>query len=327
MADELANLCGELQALQRQRAVILKSRNMQANRLQAVVAGTLGYASNMGEADRKKKFAEAAALIKSVVKGEAETPFARVIRTTWAGIDAFNRHKKELEAEMVRIAGRLPVAAWVESPELRGFGLLTLAIVVGECGDLRNYPNPAKVWRRMGCAPWSFDEKTLMGATWRSGKEGKLPAGEWESFGYSPRRRSIAYLIGEGIVKQNTLETGSGDGDGSHETEPRNAVAGPFKLRYLEARATFAAKHPDYKPLRCHLHGMLCATKRLLRDLWINWNKPGGGEWRGETDAARAPARPSTADAAANVTVSPTECLPPRPRRKSPARRRAKVVS
>lgn len=263
-------LCRELQAAQRHRSIILKSRNMQATRLQAVVAGTLGYHSGLPEKDRAKKFAEAEAVIKAVAAGEkVTTPLRGVIKTTLVGIDAFNEQKTALEKEMTRLAKQLPVAAWVQQPEQRGFGLLFLAIVVGETGDLSNYANPAKVWRRLGCAPWSFDGRTQMGATWKAGKSGKLPASEWEAFGYSPRRRSIAYLIGEGLVKQNFA--GGGGDDDPNGAESQNA--GPYRSRYLEAKAAFQAAHPDYPKLRCHRHGMLLATKRLLLNLWVEWNR------------------------------------------------------
>jgi hypothetical protein len=250
-----AAICQELQALQRERSVVLKSRNMQATRLQAVVAGTLGYHSGMPEKDREKKFTEAAAAIRAVADGATNHPLRSVIQVTLVGIDAFNEMKANLEREMVKLAKQLPAAPWVEHPDQRGFGYLFLAIVIGETGDLSNYANPAKVWRRLGCAPWSFGDRTQMGATWRSGAGGKLPASEWEAFGYSPRRRSIAFLIGQNMKMQNQ--------------------GGPYRARFDETKAKIQAAHPDYSKLRCDRHGMLLATKLLLKNLWIKWNDAG----------------------------------------------------
>lgn len=330
---KVAAIAAELQSMQRQRAVVLKSRNMQANRLQAVVAGTLGYSASMPEKDRLRKFVEASALIKAVAAGTADHPMKAVIKTTLIGVDAFNDLKDALEKEMVRSARLLPVAGWVGRPEQRGFGLLFLAIVVGETGNLANYATVSKFWRRLSCAPWGFEGRDRMGATWRSGKEGKLPAAEWESYGYSPRRRSIAYLIGEGLVKQNGAAGPRGNGDGggaqvvtdgvaapshprgpvapsgngrkgesSRVTEPDAAPSrpggaaglqdgdggetsvvtdcgsaparpcGPYRHRYDTAKAALKAKHPEYPAGRCHLHGMLLATKLLLKNLWVCWN-------------------------------------------------------
>jgi hypothetical protein len=124
--------------------------------------------------------------------------------------------------------------------------LKSLGTIIGETGDLSLYANPAKVWKRLGLAP--FNGK--MPSTWRSGKEGKLSSEEWSAIGYSPRRRSVMYVIGESLVKQN-------DGD--------------YRKRYDEAKAAIAAAHPDYSKGRCHNHGMLLCVKRLVRDLWKQW--------------------------------------------------------
>ena len=244
-----------LKKMQRQRAILIKSRIMQSNRLIAIVAGELGYSSGMAEKDRAAKFAEAAKMIEDIKANPHGSDFdlKNVVLTTSIGIEAFTDLLKNVETGMKVAVRELPIVKnWVQKPEQRGFGELFLAIVVGECNDLSLYANPAKVWRRMGCAPLEFDGQTLMGATWRSGKQGKLPAEKWGEFGYSPRRRSIAYLIGEGIVKQN--------GDG------------PYRRRYDEAKEKIQQAHPDYPKQRCHRHGMLLATKLLLKELWAEWN-------------------------------------------------------
>lgn len=271
--EDISEIVTTLVHLQRRRSVVLKSRNMQANRLQAVIAGTLGYSSGMEEADRKKLFVEASAVIKEVQSGENNThPMTDVIRATMIGIDSFEKVKDDLEEQMETAAATLPTATWAKERDQRGFGVLFLAIVLGETGDLSNYANPAKVWRRLGCAPWSFKGETLMGSTWRSraggkGRAGakgtKLPSEEWEAFGYSPRRRSIAYLIGKNLMMQNFLK--------DKDTKEMTWV-GPYRQRYEEAKARFKETHPDATPLHCDRHGLLLAAKLLLKKLWCVWN-------------------------------------------------------
>lgn len=276
--DETSRIAAELQALQRQRAILIKSRNMQANRLQAIIAGTIGYHSGMSEPDRKKIFAEASAIIKDIEARRNMThPLCGIVRVTLTGINAFNDMKDGIESEMRRFVYQLPIIEWVNHKDQLGFGELFLAQVIGECGDLRRFANPAKVWRWMGCAPWSFEGQTLMGATWRSGQRGKLPAEEWTKFKYNPRRRSIAYLIGEGLMKQNlkTKKTENDDDDDNDDDKKKKKEVlwrGPYRERYDTARATFAEKNPDYTKKHCQLHGMLCATKLLLKNLWREWN-------------------------------------------------------
>jgi hypothetical protein len=325
----LSEICEELRSLQRRRAWFIKSRNMVANRLRATVAGASGYSTSMTEGQRRKAMKDADETIKKVKEG-MEHPCSMLILTTLPAIEGFDDARKALEKEMLKLAKRLPAAAWVEKPEQRGFGLLFLAIVIGETGDLNNYANPAKVWRRLGCAPFQSNGKTLMGATWRKGKEGKLSADEWEQFGYSPRRRSIAYLIGESIVKQNFM---SGNGDhpfvtdspGAKPAHPKRKAkgasdfvratdcptAGPYRFRYDEAKRLAAEKHPEWVQCsackgkgnkgncqncggtgrvmkRCHLHGMLLASKLLLKNLWVEWTS--GGDAHAVTEVRHASA-------------------------------------
>ena len=242
----------ELQGLQRQRTWYLKSRIMVANRLQATVAGADGYYSGMKEKERQKAFVNAAKTIKAIVFDNEEHELTAMVNTTWMAINGFDEQKILLEAKMLSLARALPIASWVLDKPQRGYGLHMMAVTIGETGDLANYSNPAKVWKRMGCAPYTKEDKTAMGSTWRFGKEGKLTAKEWAEFGYSPRRRSIAYVIGEGLIKLNK--------------------DGPYRTRYDDARETFLKRHPDYSKGRCHYHGMLCATKLLLKNLWLEWN-------------------------------------------------------
>lgn len=317
----VAQISAELQVLQKLRIRYTKFRIMNSNFLEAIVAGTLGYHAGMKKKDRTKMFKEAKQLITSIVKGEAEPN--PLVLTASDAIQNFRREQDAIEKEMVKLAKQLPVAAWVEQPEQRGFGMLFLAIIIGETGDLSGYANPGKVWRRMGCAPYTQHGLTLMGATWKgrqNGKRGeKLHASDWEDFGYSPRRRSISFLIGEGIVKQNWI---GANGDVSTETESRDAVshqsdrlytsrdfdpkaegktAGPYRARYDETKALAAKHNPDWIRcgkcdgtgkkerkkcencsgtgevwMHCHRHGMLLATKLLLKELWIQWNQRDG---------------------------------------------------
>ena len=260
-------ICVDLQNLQRQRAAYLKSRIMVGNRLRAIVAGTIGYHSGMKPKERAKVQKAADELIKRIRSGE-EHELSSLVNTHYIAVDAFDQMAKGFEKAMLILARQLPVAEWVGRPEQRGFGLPLLAVIIGETGDLSNYANPAKLWRRLGCAPFTKDGKTMMGSTWRCGKEGKLNAADWTEFGYSPRRRSVAYLIGGCLLKAKQNGTVGVD-DVTVETEAR--VVGPYRLRYEESKATIAEKHPDYIKNRCHFHGMLLMTKLLLKNLLLEW--------------------------------------------------------
>lgn len=290
----VSEVSAALQSLQKNRARTIKSLNMIRNRLAAVVADEIGYRADMSEADRRSYFKRAWEVVEAVEAGTADSPIAPLIKATLLSVRALEELQTTYEKPMVKLAKKLPVAAWADEPGQRGFGALMLAVVVGETGDLASYANPGKVWRRMGCAPWSYgkgeNRETLMGSTWRrrEKKQNKLPGEEWAKFGYSPRRRSVAYLVGDCLVKLNQR--------------------GPYRTRWLEAKAAALKSHPEWDWAACkkckgeggedcstcgglkvscghaHLHGMLLASKMLLRNLWCVWNnKPviGRAEWAG----------------------------------------------
>jgi hypothetical protein len=249
-ATDFSAACRELQSLQRRRVSVMKFRIAIGNQLRATVATSLGYFGGMEEKDREAAWTKAAEVIEQIDAGDdticdsdrsCVSSIILITQSTREGLDA---EDKLLCKAIEKQAAQLPVAKWVEG--VRGFGLKSLGTIIGETGDLSLYANPAKVWKRLGLAP--FNGK--MPSTWRSGKEGKLSSEEWSAIGYSPRRRSVMYVIGESLVKQN-------DGD--------------YRKRYDEAKAAIAAAHPDYSKGRCHNHGMLLCVKRLVRDLWKQW--------------------------------------------------------
>lgn len=268
-------VCEQLQSLQRERAWLMKTVNMFRNRLRAMVACRLGYSPADSEKDREAKFKEADVYIKGVGAmndEEIDNAYHKLIRKTLEGIGGLEELKGSIEKAMEKHAKSLPVAGWVVHTDQRGLGIPLLAVIIGETGDLSNYANPAKLWKRLGCAPYDSRRLNLcrMGSTWKRGKEGNLKAEEWAEFGYCARRRSISYLIGKGIMMLNyTQETNEETG------EKRITWVGPYRRKLDEAKASMAEKHPDdplYPKMRCNYHGMLMATKLLLKNLWVEWN-------------------------------------------------------
>lgn len=317
-SESLTAIVEELQTLQRNLTVVVKNKNMFLNRLRALVAPMLGYRSGIkDEKERKARFAKADGFIKEIVEGNRTHELGDVIRMMHENISMHEDKQEQLKKALEKSAKQLPVAAWMELPEQQGFGWKSLGAVIGETGDLSNYANPGKVWRRMGCAPWEYDGKVMMGSSWR--KAG-LPAAEWEDYGYVMRRRSVMYVVGESLLKGNYVTGESGfeierecagdevvgeddgdEGDTSIESDAR--CAGPYRLRYLEAKVRAFSTHPEWewKPcdkckgemvletdttsactvcggtgMKCghaHKHGMLLMVKLLLKNLWVEWNK------------------------------------------------------
>jgi len=295
----LSAMIADLYELQRERRTTQKSRIMIGNRLVATVATAKGYHASMEEKERGKRFDEASKLIRRVQSGKDieddkdRVCLSHMIQSCSVAVDGFYLTEKAYEKEMEKIAKQLPVAKWMALTDQRGFGWLSLGIIIGETGDLSNYANPGKLWKRMGCAPIISKGQTRMPSSWKSRKKenGGLTSAEWEKNGYCPRRRSVMYVISESLLKGNGARAA---------TEKTKALpAGPYRLRYDDKKAEVIARgDPKWTPvckkcdgtgqaksggdcsycsgrgkmvMRPHMHGMLLASKRLLRELWTEW--------------------------------------------------------
>lgn len=143
--------------------------------------------------------------------------------------------RRKLERQMVKLAKHLPAYAFVES--VNGFGAMGFAQIVGEAGDLSNYANPGKLWKRMGLA-------VINGKSQR-----RVAGAEALEHGYSPIRRSIMYCIGDSMIKK------------------QNA----YRELYLARKVTEAEKMPDGTKMHHHRRAQRYMEKRLLKDLWKFW--------------------------------------------------------
>lgn len=275
----------DLRRLQRFRINLIKSRNRLANQLLANVAHSL-----YGPFASKEEFGVGFEKARDVIDGgECPGNLREMIDSLSASVKAFDKMLDRTEREMVKLceSGIDPlVIEWVNLPHQRGFGLLSLAVIIGEAGDLSNYATPGKLWKRFGLIPYAHKGEHFAASTLRS--KGKKPDVGWEEAGYSPRRRSIAFNIGEALVKQNGN--------------------GPYRLHCAIKKADYYAKHRDdvtdngkstwkpcdkctgpgadvfcmtcggsgFKSARCNNHGKQLMTKLLIKNLWIVWTGSSG---------------------------------------------------
>jgi transposase len=140
------------------------------------------------------------------------------------------------ERQMEALARSLPAWPWVES--VKGLGPLGLAIIVGEAGDLSTYPNPAKLWKRLGLAV--FDGR---------GQRKSTDAAEAARQGYNPRRRSAVWTVTDSLLRQ------------------RN----PYRDLYDGRKAYELARAPEMSKLHAHRRAQRFAGKRMILDLWKAW--------------------------------------------------------
>lgn len=205
------------------------------------------------------------------IEGEDDPLFRKwgpLIHGSIAVRHPFDQYEGGAEKELARLAGQLPV--WREFGEgVKGFGVLGLAIIVGEAGDLSNYATHSKLWKRMGLA---FMEQDGV-------RQGGLPktasAEDWIRHGYNQKRRSRMWNIGDAIIKS----------------------AGPYREVYLARKeyerkkaeeagliilpsaeiAKLVKKGRKYAEFRSdgHIHrrAQRVMEKKLLRDLWKAWRR------------------------------------------------------
>jgi len=216
------------------------------NQARAYVRRLLGFQTDMEEKERAAIEKQVEKIIKALVKGQAldgELGKVAAVAEGFVGMCWLSRvHPVDYEAsrrkKLEKAAIELPVWPWVEA--IRGFGALGLAIIVGECADLSNYANPAKVWKRMGLA-------VIDGKRQRKCLD-KLDA---ELHGYNPLRRSAMWKIGDSLIKGNN--------------------GGEYYALYVEHKEKQLAEHEGMTKLHAHRRAKRFMEKRLLRDLWRAW--------------------------------------------------------
>lgn len=188
--------------------------------------------------------AEAQALFKRAHDGDAPPDLMLGLLPFLKAIENFEPERKQIEKTLKALARELPVFTW--SSTIKGFGELNLAALVGEAGDIGSYRSPAAFWKRMGLAVIRGERQRKV-----ADEEKAL------EHGYNPRRRAVAYLLGETLIK-----TG---GDES-----------PYRAVYLERKEYELAREDDGKPrsqLHAHKRAARYMCKRALRDLWSAWRR------------------------------------------------------
>lgn len=248
-----------LRELQAQRVAVMGAQRRINNQTWALARRYLGWSANDDEKSRDKVKEQARTLVADIenrVKGGEPMAPEDADRTTaslWPYVAAaysarvnFDSHRKHVEKRMEALAKSLPVSPFVD--RVRGFGLMSLAVIVGEAGDLSGYANPGKLWKRFGLAPVNGRSASQ----WRV--KGGLSAAEWEEAGYSPSRRSVMFNVGDSLMKQGE----------------------EYRQLYLDRKAYERERDPEMKPIAAHRRAQRYMEKRLLRDLWRAWQKANG---------------------------------------------------
>jgi hypothetical protein len=172
--------------------------------------------------------------------GEGEHPNAAAClawcRPLILARDTIEKERKATEKRLAAAAKQLPMYSWIEAT--RGLSALSFGQIVGECGDLSNYSNPAKIWKRMGLAVIN------------GGRQRRVAGDAALLHGYNAERRSIMYVIGDNLIRAKNPE---------------------YRAIYDARREHTAITHPDWTKGHSNNDAKRVMTKRLLKNLWRAW--------------------------------------------------------
>lgn len=170
-------------------------------------------------------------------------------------LDALHPHKLQAEKELKKLAVQLPAHSFVEA--VHGFGTIGFAQIVGEAGDLANYANPAKLWKRFG-----------LGLVGDQRQRKTTDAALAIEMGYNPKRRSVMFVIGDSLLKQSGPYKDLYNARKQWETDKATAagkiVLPAAKINKKNAATSMSMGH-------VHLRAKRYVEKRVLRDLWRVW--------------------------------------------------------
>jgi len=250
-----------IRGLHRQRRFAMKVQQKLDRSLESFIRiNATEWNPNADDADREKANRHVREIIMSIRDGTPHDLADEVHMADAARYPADTR-RAAAEKAMEKAAKELPVFRWIES--IRGAGALGLATIVAEAGDLANYPNPAKLWKRLGFAPFDgYAGSTWKRATWRPRT---LTAEEWIANPFSGERYALMSQIATWLVNAQWI---AGDKKAGEEGRPN----GPYGEVYAVRRKQTLASHSDWTDGHRRKDALRIAMKAFLRDLWAEWN-------------------------------------------------------
>lgn len=193
------------------------------------------------------------------------------------------KHRATYEKMLVKQVKTLPIYQWAKS--VSGLGEVSLAGIIGECSGFNVETNE---W-------WSIGQMKSVSAVWKrmglavinGGRQRKVAGEEALQHGYVPTRRSVMWNVGECVVKAQWRKEATVHAYGKYYGERKAAMQERNEAgEYADTAADIVArmKKAGSKPLAENLAGRLTAshinnrakrhmTKRLLRDLYVEWNR------------------------------------------------------
>ena len=220
------------------------------------------WSPDLPEAERERINREVKAMIKRARDDDQADPDLQdIVSTSDRARLPADEMRAGSEKVMGELAQQLPIYPWIET--VRGAGALGLATIVAEAGDLANYPNPAKLWKRLGFAPYDgYAGSSWKRETWRPRA---LTKDEWIANPFSGERYALMHQIATWLVNAQWVgKAKSASGEG----EPN----GPFGEIYAARRKHTLPTHPDWSDGHRRNDALRVTMKEFLKQLHLRWN-------------------------------------------------------
>ena len=264
--SDIAAQAMALQELQVRRKFLISAYNKQTNTAAALVRRMLGFDPKLPESEREKIKARATAIAGRVLAGNPQdekdnfvaSAIIADLNVVAKSIEPLKERRAEVEKEMAKLAKQLPVYAWVSG--VKGLGPVGLAVIIGETGDLSNYPHWRMVWKRLGLMPYE-------GKAASSWKSGGLTKENWVTLGYSPKRRAEIHACVADPMSKHQLESAQKSGS------EFGAAKGKYGEVYVARREKTLVDHPDWTKAHARADALRIMTKTLISDLWSEWRR------------------------------------------------------
>ena len=286
------------------------------------------WSPDMSDDEKERIRLEVQAHLKRARANEHEdqglADLVQITDQTRAPIDLIRSQQEKL---MAKLAEQLPAFSFVES--VKGAAAVSFATIVAECSALNretgevttldDYPNVAKVWKRLGFAP--YDGRA--GSSWKREKwrPRALTADEWIANPFSGERYALIIMIAESMFRHQWKGAEKTGGD---EGEP----TGPYGQVFADRRRLTAVTHPEWSKQHSKRDALRIMMKAYLKDLWVAWQKdnnkaahlllkptgsvPPDAPGQFPSDAQRISAgRVNSKSKAASQRVKPVAVLPP----------------
>jgi hypothetical protein len=282
----LADICLQIKTLQQLRRNCIKAQGRCDRSVEAHLTVILGrYDQSMEAMARLAIFKAAASLRIKIEKigedwkdGEYHPQVDRVVpivldsarsRAPW------DRERRVVEGEMRILAKQLPVWAGF-CADIKGFGELGLAIVIGEAGrPLGDYSTVSKLWKRLGLG------LVQDGGGWVR-QQRRVGTDKGTTHGYSPARRAeIWAMFSDTMLKHQwrgarCLECEKAAALCKCEVPdiiPAHAI-GTYGVEYGRKKEEYMKRDRIEWPLaRCDAAARRYMSKCVIRDLWIAWRR------------------------------------------------------